>query len=286
MPRGFRTDQEEVLGETEATADLVLGAPALLGIFFAAALLCAVCFGFGYTSGHTPRVTPLVESDESASAVQTSPAPQASASMPNRGMPDAMDDQAATNNAPPPQSSTGGATGTEPGFPPAQDGSTGTSKPAPGMRYASPDTPPAGLASAEAQDLPAAARAQTSRSAATAALPTAAARPPAPEAAGSAALAASTPAANVAARPEAAPADASSDAPALNLMVQIAAVSHAADAETLASALRHDGFAAIVRTTTGDPYFHVQIGPFTSLQSAKTMRAKLAGSGYNAFIRP
>jgi DedD protein len=100
-------------------------------------------------------------------------------------------------------------------------------------------------------------------------------------------MTASVPAATVAARPaEAAPGSASSDAPALNLMVQIAAVSHAADAETLASALRHDGFAAIVRTTTGDPYFHVQIGPFGNLQSAKAMRAKLASNGYNAFIKP
>jgi DedD protein len=280
MPRRFRTDQEEVLGETEATADLVLGAPALLGIFFAAALLCAVCFGFGYTSGHTPRVTPLVESDESASAVQTPPVPQASASRPDRGMPDAADDSAATESTAPqrnsPAEAAGGATGTEPGFPPALDSSNSASKPAPGMRYASPDTPPVGLASAETQDLSAAAKARTGRGAA-----------PAPGAAGGAAMTASVPAATVAERPaEAAPASASSDAPALNLMVQIAAVSHAADAETLASALRHDGFAAIVRTTTGDPYFHVQIGPFASLQSAKTMRAKLAGSGYNAFIRP
>ncbi|RRA47472.1 SPOR domain-containing protein [Acidipila sp. EB88] len=74
--------------------------------------------------------------------------------------------------------------------------------------------------------------------------------------------------------------------PVVNLMVQIAAVSHAADAQTLSSALRHDGFAAMVRTATGDPFFHVQVGPFHSVSEAKAMRARLADSGYNAFIKP
>ncbi len=69
-------------------------------------------------------------------------------------------------------------------------------------------------------------------------------------------------------------------------MVQIAAVTRAADAQTLANALRHDGFDAIVRTATDDRFFHVQIGPFPSLQAAKTVRGKLADNGYNAFIKP
>ena len=42
----------DLLGEEEPQDDLVLGAPALLGIFFAVAVICAVCFGFGYSSGH------------------------------------------------------------------------------------------------------------------------------------------------------------------------------------------------------------------------------------------
>ena len=72
----------------------------------------------------------------------------------------------------------------------------------------------------------------------------------------------------------------------LRLMVQIAAVSRAADAQTLASALQHDGFAATVRTSPADTLFHVQIGPFQSFTAAKAMRARLAGNGYNAFIKP
>ena len=70
------------------------------------------------------------------------------------------------------------------------------------------------------------------------------------------------------------------------LMVQIAAVSRAADAQTLANALRHDGFEAMVRTSTEDRFFHVQIGPFASPQAAKAMRTRLADNGYNAFIKP
>ena len=69
-------------------------------------------------------------------------------------------------------------------------------------------------------------------------------------------------------------------------MVQIAAVSRAADAQTLASALRHDGFMAVVRTATSDSLFHVQLGPFASFAAAKAMRARLADNGYNAFIKP
>ncbi len=69
-------------------------------------------------------------------------------------------------------------------------------------------------------------------------------------------------------------------------MVQIAAVTRAADAQTLANALRHDGFAAMVRAGTDDRFYHVQIGPFLTLQAAKAMRAHLVDSGYNAFIKP
>lgn len=69
-------------------------------------------------------------------------------------------------------------------------------------------------------------------------------------------------------------------------MVQIAAVSRAADAQTLANALRHDGFAAMVRTSTTDSYFHIQVGPFATLEAAKAMRTRLADTGYNAFIKP
>ncbi len=75
-------------------------------------------------------------------------------------------------------------------------------------------------------------------------------------------------------------------ATAPNLMVQIAAVSHAADANTLAEALRHDSFHAIVRTSAADSLFHVQVGPFANLEAAKEMKAKLVDSGYNAFIKP
>ncbi len=74
--------------------------------------------------------------------------------------------------------------------------------------------------------------------------------------------------------------------PQLNLMVQIAAVSHAADANTLAGALRRSGFRAMVRTASTDPLFHVQVGPFASLDAARAMKTKLVDSGYNAFIRP
>ena len=69
------------------------------------------------------------------------------------------------------------------------------------------------------------------------------------------------------------------------IMVQIAAVAHRPDAEALAAALRKDGFAATVRTEPQDRLLHIQVGPFASREEAKTMRQKLTGAGYNAFIK-
>ena len=236
MRRALEHDRD-LLGEEEPSNDLVLGAPALLGIFFALALICAVCFGFGYTSGHGLH---LPARQVAATAPRT-PAPGASPS-------DAISSESAAPAA---------------AMMAAPENSTDTTKPSPGEEVA----PAQPAAPAEAQAFP----------------------PRRSSAAEAPALSASQPVTS--ADPTAARRSAVVDTDAgagvsRNLMVQIAAVTRAADAETLATALRHDGFASVVRTSTGDPFFHVQIGPFPTLAAAKAMRTRLADSGYNAFIKP
>ncbi len=70
-------------------------------------------------------------------------------------------------------------------------------------------------------------------------------------------------------------------------MVQIAAVSREEDAAALAGALKKKSYNVFVvnGATPADKLFHVQIGPFASLQDADAMKAKLIGDGYNAFVK-
>ena len=70
------------------------------------------------------------------------------------------------------------------------------------------------------------------------------------------------------------------------VMVQIAAVVRQPDAEMLATALRANGYVAVVRTEPQDKFLHVQVGPFATRDAAKEMRARLQAAGYNAFLKP
>ncbi len=216
MRHALEPDQD--LYPSEAPTDLVLGAPALLGIFFAIAVVCAVCFGFGYSVHSSPlqaRVTP-------APTVTHVPRPLGpSPSAARQDTAEANEDLEAPgelSGLPPEPDHTGGMPLTQ-----------AKPKPAPAVRLVpQPVTGQSSLAKV-------------------------------PEPSGL--------------------------APFEGLMVQIAAVSRASDAQTLAAALRHDGFAAIVRSAAGDPLFHVQVGPFVTREAAKAMRTRLADTGYNAFIK-
>ena len=76
-----------------------------------------------------------------------------------------------------------------------------------------------------------------------------------------------------------------SDNPSGPIMVQIAAVSHKEDADVLVNALKKLGYSASVRSGTADSLLRVQIGPFTTRDEAKNMRAKLLNDGYNAIVK-
>jgi cell division septation protein DedD len=85
-----------------------------------------------------------------------------------------------------------------------------------------------------------------------------------------------------------APSAASNDAKngaGTSFMVQVAAVSKQEDAEILVTALRKKQYPVFIANASGDPLFHVQVGPFTDRKDAEAMRTRLSGDGYNAIVK-
>ena len=72
-----------------------------------------------------------------------------------------------------------------------------------------------------------------------------------------------------------------------SFVVQIAAVSREEDAAALAGALRRKSYNVFVvnNPAVHDKLFHVQVGPFTTLQDAEAMKARLTGEGYNPIVK-
>jgi cell division septation protein DedD len=68
-------------------------------------------------------------------------------------------------------------------------------------------------------------------------------------------------------------------------MVQIAAISNAADADVLVRALEKHGYSVTVRHAPTDTLMHVQVGPFANRADAIAMRQKLLADGYNAILK-
>jgi cell division protein FtsN len=82
------------------------------------------------------------------------------------------------------------------------------------------------------------------------------------------------------------PSPAAKPVPPAALMVQIAAVTHAEDAEVLVGALRKRGYAVTVGRQPADTLIHVRIGPFATRDEANRWRQKLLNDGYNAVLQP
>jgi len=70
------------------------------------------------------------------------------------------------------------------------------------------------------------------------------------------------------------------------VMVQIAAVSNAEDAEVLVNALRKRNYPVTARRDPGDNFIHVRIGPFSTRAIAEQWKNKLLNDGYNAVVQP
>lgn len=68
-------------------------------------------------------------------------------------------------------------------------------------------------------------------------------------------------------------------------IVQVAAVSHQEDADTLVTALKKRGYTVFIRQEPQDKLLHVQIGPFANKKDAEAMRQRLLSDGYNAIIK-
>ena len=71
------------------------------------------------------------------------------------------------------------------------------------------------------------------------------------------------------------------------IVVQIAAVSREDDAVALAGALRKKNYNVFVvnNPVTNDKFYHVQVGPFSTIADAEAMKAKLVAEGYNPIIK-
>jgi DedD protein len=70
-------------------------------------------------------------------------------------------------------------------------------------------------------------------------------------------------------------------------VVQIAAVTREEDAAALAGALRRKNYSVFVvnNPAVHDKFYHVQVGPFATLQDAESMKVKLTGEGYNPIVK-
>lgn len=73
--------------------------------------------------------------------------------------------------------------------------------------------------------------------------------------------------------------------PVANYFVQVAAVSKQEDAQALVESLKGRQYQAFIADATPDKLFHVQVGPFTDVKEAETMRARLVNDGYNPILK-
>ena len=68
--------------------------------------------------------------------------------------------------------------------------------------------------------------------------------------------------------------------------VQVAAVSKQEDAGSLVDALKKKNYPAFVAPTVAtDKLFRVQVGPFTEVKDAETMRTRLISDGYSPILK-
>lgn len=73
--------------------------------------------------------------------------------------------------------------------------------------------------------------------------------------------------------------------PVASYFVQVAAVSKQEDAQALVESLKGRQYQAFIADPTPDKLFHVQVGPFTDVKEAESMRARLVNDGYNPILK-
>jgi DedD protein len=74
--------------------------------------------------------------------------------------------------------------------------------------------------------------------------------------------------------------------PSSSYFVQVAAVSKQEDADALVDALKKKEYSAFVAPITAvDKLFRVQVGPFSDIKDAESMRSKLVADGYSPILK-
>src|SRR5947209_120487 len=73
--------------------------------------------------------------------------------------------------------------------------------------------------------------------------------------------------------------------PGTGYFVQVAAVSKQEDAEALVESLKSRQYSAFIANPASDKLFRVQVGPFTDIKDAESMRAKLVSDGYSPILK-
>jgi DedD protein len=67
--------------------------------------------------------------------------------------------------------------------------------------------------------------------------------------------------------------------------VQVAAVTKQDDADALVDALKKKQYSAFSGSQSADKLFHVQVGPFSDIKLAESIRTKLVNDGYNPILK-
>lgn len=80
--------------------------------------------------------------------------------------------------------------------------------------------------------------------------------------------------------------DPATTVPTSGYYVQVAAVSKQEDADSLVDALKKKDYTAFVAPVSAtDKLYRVQVGPFSDIKDAETMRAKLVSDGYSPILK-
>ena len=247
--------------------EITLGVGKLLGLFFLLAAICGVFFSIGYSLGKSAGREQALN-DQPA---QTAAAPSS-------------DSVLAATASPGGKPSAGVAAKPEPQAPPADDANTNNQQNLTfykAVQQNDTSAQPAAKAPEPGDALKAASETPTPKPTPAAKTPAATTAAPAASPAVPTTVAAATkPAADVISHtsPVTGPG---------TIVVQIAAVSREDDAVALAGALRKKNYNVFVvnNPVTNDKFYHVQVGPFSTMAEAEAMKAQLVAEGYNPIIK-
>lgn len=248
--------------------EISLGTGTILGIFFALVLVCALCFGFGYSIGRK-SAAPAAGVPGAGSSQSSADGDSGSFSnfKPRSGSPFQTGPESAGKTAAP----TSQSDQTDQSTASNSDGQTDS------QRGDSTDSHLQAGQKNSPQDAGSAAVIRQSQQAAV----QNAARNPAAQPVALRPAAKSSPTVSSPAPPAALPAVSSTG----TAMVQIAAVSHQEDADLLLADLKKRGYPVFVRQEPQDHLLHIQVGPFATRKDAEAMRQHLLTDGYNAILK-